>query len=710
MIFFKKNSCNFVHSKKEIKQLMEEFIQDLTKHFAVPFTNPVLIFTVLLFIVLISPLLLKRFNVPSIIGLIVAGVIIGPHSLNLIADNAGVNMFSSIGLLYIMFIVGLELDLNEFKANRNKSVVFGFFTFIIPLAVGYPVCRYLLGYDFNASLLTASMFATHTLVTYPIVSRMGVAKNQAVAITVGGTILTDTAVLIILAVILNNSMGMLNSQFLLRLFASLAVFSLIVFFVIPKIAQWFFQKVESEKYSHYIFVVFIVFLSGFLAELGGIEPIIGAFAAGLALNRLIPHSSALMNRIEFIGNSLFIPIFLISVGMLVNVSVVFSGTLTIYIAAVLSVVAIFGKWLAAFFTQKVFKYSISQRNLIFGLSSAHAAATLAVILVGFKAGIIDEYILNGTIVLILFTCLVASFITQKAAKEIAIAEEDEEIIPSELGHYAQEKILVPIADPANIGKHIELAMLLKDKKSVNSISLLGVVPNNEQAEKNIISFKKKLQEQVSDAVAADLEVDVIATIDHNVASGIVRTARETMSDIVILGWPGKVGVLEKLVGDKVDLIIKNVDKNLFICHLDKKMISHKRIVVVSPPLAEKELGFDVWVNKIVQLSKELTLPVLHIGHPETQNLIASQKKLKANFTYKVFEDWSDPMACGDEIKEDDIFILVSAHPGYVSHMSVLDNMPTRMEKRFPDVSRIVIFPKRYTIDMLVESDDYIFIP
>lgn len=689
---------------------MEQFIRDITTYFTVPFTNPVLIFGLLLFVILISPILLKRLNVPSIIGLILAGVLIGPHGLNLIEENAGVNMFSSIGLLYIMFIVGLELDLNEFKANRNKSVVFGFFTFIIPITIGYPVCRYLLGYDFNTSLLTASMFATHTLVTYPIVSRMGVSKNQAVAITVGGTIITDTAVLIILAVILNNSMGMLDTKFFLRLLASLTVFSLIVFFVIPRVAKWFFEKIESEKYSHYVFVLFIVFLCGFLAELGGIEPIIGAFAAGLALNRLIPHSSALMNRIEFIGNSLFIPIFLISVGMIVNISVVFSGTRTVYIAAVLSVVAIFGKWLAAFFTQKVFKYSLAQRNLIFGLSSAHAAATLAVILVGFKAGIIDEYILNGTIILILFTCIVASFITQKAAKQIAIAEEDEEIIPSELGHYAQEKILVPIADPENIGKHIELAKLLKDKKSVNSISLLGVVPNNEQAEKNIISFKKKLQEQVSNATAADLEVDVIATIDHNVASGIVRTARELMADIVILGWPGRVGVLEKLVGDKVDLIIKNVDKNLFICHLEKKMISHKRIVVVSPPLAEKELGFDVWVNKIVQLSQELTLPVLHFGHPETQRLIQNQKKLKANFTFIPFENWSNPMACGDEVKEDDIFVLVSAHQGYVSHMSVLDNMPTRMERRFPEVSRIVIFPKRYTVDMLVESDDYIFIP
>lgn len=689
---------------------MEHFISDMSHHFAIPFTNPVLIFALLLFIVLVSPMLLKRINVPSIIGLIIAGVIVGPYGLNLITDSAGVNMFSTIGLMYIMFIVGLELDLKEFKANQNKSVVFGIFTFVIPFLIGYPVCRYLLDLNVYASILTASMFSTHTLVTYPIVSRMGVSKNQAVAITVGGTILTDTAVLIVLAIVINSSQGAFEFQFLLKLLISLVVFSAIVFFIIPIIAKWFFQKMESEKYLHYIFVLFIVFLCGFLAELGGIEPIIGAFAAGLALNKLIPHSSALMNRIEFIGNALFIPIFLISVGMLVDISVVFDGYQAIYIAAVLSVVALVGKWLAAYLTQKTFKYSVAQRNVIFGLSSSHAAATLAVILVGFKAGIIDEYILNGTIILILLTCIVASFVIQKAAKQIAIAEEDEDIIPSELGHYAQEKILVPIADASNIGKHIELAMLLKDKKSVNSISLLGVMPNNEQAERNIIIFKKNLQEQLSDAVAADMKVDVIATIDHNVAGGIVRTARETMADIVILGWPGKTGILEKLVGDKVDLIIKNMDKNLFICHIEKDMISHKRIVVVSPPLAEKELGFDVWVNKIVKLSQELSLPVIHYGHPETQSLIANQKKLNANFIFKEFTNWSDPLAYANEVKDDDIFVFVSAHPGYISHIPVLDNMPTRLERQFPDITRIVIFPKRYTIDMLMESDDYIFIP
>lgn len=678
--------------------------------FTLPFTNSVLVFALLLLIVLLAPVLLKRINVPSIIGLIVAGVIVGPHGLNFIDKaNAGVEMFSTIGLLYIMFIVGLELDLREFSLNKNKSFVFGFFTFLIPLLIGFPVCYYLLGYDANASFLTASMFSTHTLVTYPIVSRLGVSKNQAIAVTVGGTILTDTAVLIILALVMSNSTGGLTFGFVVKLLASLVVFSAIMFIVVPRVAKWFFQKAETEKYSSYIFVLFIVFAAGFLAELGGIESIIGAFAAGLALNRLIPHTSALMNRIEFIGNALFIPIFLISVGMLVDISVVLNGPKTILVAVTLTVAAIVGKWLAAFFTQKAFKYSVVQRNLIFGLSSSHAAATLAVIIVGYHAGILDEYILNGTIILILLTCIVASFVTQRSAKKIAISDENAPLSKELMDEFGQEKILVPIANPSNIGYHVQLALLMKDEKSVNPISLLGVVNNDKEAEKNIVGFRKKLQEFVETATAAEVDVEIITTIDRNVASGVIRTARETMTDIVILGWPGKMGLLEKLLGDKVDLIIQNMDKNLFICHVDQKLISHERIVVISPPLAEKEDGFSVWVDKISQLSSELTIPVLHLGHPDTQKSIDELTK-SGKFDFIPFTDWENPLLCGDYIKKNDLIVFVSAHSGYVSHLPLLDHFPTRLENRFPNYSRIVVYPRRQMPDILLESDDSIFIP
>lgn len=689
---------------------MTEIISELQHEFTLPFTNPVLIFTILLLIVLLAPILLKRFNVPSIIGLIVAGVIVGPYGLNWIDNtHGGVEMFSTIGLLYIMFIVGLELDLGEFVKHRNKSLTFGFFTFIIPLLIGYPVCHYLLGYDVNASFLTASMFSTHTLVAYPIVSRLGIARNQAVAITVGGTILTDTAVLIILALVLSNNDGGINPGFLVKLVVSLIVFSVIIFVITPRIARWFFQKADSEKYSNFIFVLFVVFSAGFLVELGGIEPIIGAFAAGLALNKLIPHSSALMNRIEFFGNALFIPIFLISVGMLVDISVVFDGPRTLIVALTLTIVALVGKWLAALATQKTFRYSATQRTLIFGLSSSHAAATLAIILVGYRAGILDEYILNGTIILILITCIVASVYTQRAGRKIASSEENAPLSPSSMGHFAEEKILVPIANPTNIGYHVQLALLLKDKKSVNPISLLGVVPNNKEAEKNIVNFRKKLQEFVSTANAAEVNVDILTTIDHNPADGITRIARETMTDLVILGWPGKAGLWDRLLGEKVEQIIRYMDKNLWVCHVAQRLISHKRIVVISPPLAEKEDGFGMWTSKVSKLSSELSIPVFHLGHPDTQQIISGQKKM-GNFIFQPFQDWENPLSCGDQIRKDDLIILISAHSGYISHIPILDNLPGRLENRFPDHSRIVVYPKQLLAEHLLGTDDYIFIP
>ena len=690
--------------------MMINFLSISLSEFTLPIHNPVLIFAILLFIILIAPILLKRFNVPSIIGWILAGVIVGPYGLGLIdSANAGVEMFSTIGLLYIMFIVGLELDFNEFIQNRNKSITFGFYTFILPLLIGFPVCYYLLGYDINASLITASMFSTHTLVAYPIVSRLGISRNQAVAITVGGTILTDTAVLIILALILSNSDGGLSIFFLLRLILSLSLFSVFIFVLVPRIAKWFFKSADSEKYTNFIFVLFIVFLSGFLVEVGGIEPIIGAFAAGLALNRLIPHSSALMNRIEFFGNALFIPIFLISVGMLVDLSIVFNGPRTLIVAVALTVVALLGKWLAAYATQKTFKYSIVQRDLIFGLSSSHAAATLAIILVGFRAGIIDEYILNGTIILILITCLVATLFTQKAAKKIAISEENEPLTPAMMGDFAQEKILVPIANPSNIGYHVELALLLKDKKSVNSISLLGVLPNNEEAERNIVSFRKQLQEFISTATAAEVNVDIITTIDHNPSDGIVRIARETMTDLVVLGWPGKTGLWDKILGEKMDLIVKNLDKNMFICHVEQKLFTHKRIVVLSPPLAEKESGFALWVNKLSKLSSELSIPILHLGDPETQKVILDQKKAGSS-TFVPFTNWESPMTFCDQVNEDDLIVLISAHVGYISHIPILENLPTKIENRFPHHSRIVIYPKQYVAADLLGAEDFIFTP
>ncbi|TDP02121.1 cation:proton antiporter [Flavobacterium sp. 245] len=675
---------------------MIEFFRHFLHEFELPLTNPVLIFSLILFIILLSPILLKKINIPGIIGLIISGVIIGPHGLHLLEKNSAVNLFSTIGLLYIMFIAGLELDMNEFKANRNKSLLFGFFTFIIPLSIGFPVCYYLLHYEFNASFLTASMFATHTLVAYPIVSKLGIAKNQAVAITVGGTILTDTAVLIILAVIMGSSQGSLNQAFWIKLTVSLAIFSAIMFLVIPRIAKWFFKKLESEKHAHYIFVLSVVFFAAFLAEVAGVEPIIGAFVAGLALNPLIPHSSALMNRIEFIGNSLFIPFFLISVGMLVDVSVILSGPTALIVAATLSIVAIFGKWMAAFFTQIVFKYTKTERQLIFGLSSAHAAATLAVILVGYKAKILDENILNGTIILILITCIVASFATEKAAKKIAICEEEISHEDAGKDQILDEHILIPLAKTSATASLLDFALLIKDKKSPNPVTLLTIVPNNDQAEKNILKYRKAVDKFVIQGSASEVKINTIARIDHNPASGIARTSKEIMSDIVIIGWPKKTGFLDKIFGENVDSIINNVDKSLFICRFPTNFVEEKRLVFICPPFSERGIGFHLLLQKICRLSQELSIPIVLYADYKTHQAIqaiANNLRLNSKFGFKSVIEWDNFESISDEIKPTDLIVFNLSRKGSVSYQSIFERLPQKFEKFFSDNNIILVYPQ-----------------
>lgn len=406
---------------------MTDSLNRVLQQFHPPFTNPVIIFTLLIIIVLIAPLLMAKVKAPHIIGFILAGVAIGPHGLNLLTKNLAVDLLATIGLLYIMFIAGMELNLTEFTSKKHKSLVFGFFTFAIPIVIGFPVCYWLLNLPLLASLLTASMFATHTLVAYPIVSKYKIAHNEAVAVTIGGTMLTDTAVLIILPVIIGAKHGHLTLNFWLLLACSLAVFAFIVLQIIPRIAKWFLSRRNTSHTSQYVFVIACMFFSALLAQIAGVEPIIGAFLGALALNRLIPKSSQLFNNVRFVGNALFIPVFLISVGMVVNLHVLFRGPWALIIAACLTLVALLGKWTAALFTQKIFGYTNLQRQLIFGLSSSHAAATLAIILTGYQSKIIDDDVLNGTVVLILITCIIASFTVERAGKKLSLKTQPEPV-------------------------------------------------------------------------------------------------------------------------------------------------------------------------------------------------------------------------------------------------------------------------------------------
>jgi Kef-type K+ transport system membrane component KefB len=679
---------------------MKDFLKEVLHEFQTPFENSVLVFSLILLIILLAPVLLKRLRIPGIIGLIISGTLIGPHGLYLIEQNSAVRLFSTIGLLYIMFIAGLELDLGEFRKNKSKSLVFGLLTFILPISIGFPVCYYLLDYAFNASLLTASMFATHTLIAYPIVSRLGISKNEAVAVTVGGTIFTDTAVLVVLAVISGSAAGGSTNQLWMRLGISFAIFLLLVVFAVPRIAAWFFKRLEDEKNAHFIFVLSIVFICAFIAELSGLEPIIGAFAAGLTLNRLIPHTSSLMNRIEFVGNSLFIPFFLISVGMLIDVRVLTHGPQALIVAAALTIVALTGKWLAARLTSIIFRYTRAQRKLIFGLSSAHAAATLAVILVGFNLEIIDENILNGTIILILVTCLVASFITEDAGKKLVLQLDEEE---PELGTDRGQRILVPISNPATMERLIDFAITMKDAKNFSPIVGLTIVEDDDKAQGKILQARKMLEKAITHAAAADQKIEITATIDQNVTNGIKRVTRETFVTDIIMGWPSKTKLVDLIFGKTFDSVVNQTYQTVFITRFTLPLNVHQAMHLLCPHLVEREHGFHKWMEAVLRTATRLSLKVhVHSTQETFEEIEAHVRKYKVTIPvdFKECRDISNLSKFGRMVHTSDIIVLASARKGRLSYTPFLDVLPGKMIKAFQDNSLIFVYPEIETGETL----------
>jgi Kef-type K+ transport system membrane component KefB len=691
---------------------MNYFLEHLLSEFQFPLTNPVLVFSLMLFIILLSPILLRRIRIPGIIGLILSGIIIGPKGLGIIGENTlaaegWIKLFSTIGLLYIMFMAGLELDLNQFKRYYKKSLVFGFLTFAIPIALGYPLCLYVLNLNPLASLLTSSMFATHTLVAYPIISKYGLSKHNAVAITVGGTILTDTAVLIILAIISSSSKGQLDWNFWVSLLTSLTFFTVIMFYLVPKITRWFFKKLDSEKSSQYIFVLSIVFFSAFLAEAAGVEPIIGAFVAGLVLNRFIPHNSVLMNRIDFIGNALFIPSFLIFVGMVVDYRALFQGSWPLIIAAVLTLFAIFSKWLAALATQLIYKMSNVERKVIFGLSTSHAAATLAIIMVGYQDHILNINIVNGTILLILFTCMTASFVTEHAGKEllIQIADEGEdEVYETKLRN---KHLVVAMNELQGNEKLLEFALQVSDPKVINPISIVSVLPTSTYAERIIHKSRKNLEEIVKHFSGYETKLNTIATIDLNVSSGISRVSKELFADVVLVNDSNKINLFKRIIGDDRAHLMDSCDKTIFFCQVERPSVNYEKIVVVAPVLSELESTFVSWVERVFRLSHELKIPMEAFMHASTYDRflkVGIANKIIATTKHFPIEEISDFFMCAER-KENDFVVAVGARVGSVSYFPEAENFLSKVQKAYEDNDWVLVMPGQEKENLFKEYED-----
>lgn len=682
--------------------------------FSLPLKNPVIIFSLVLFIILFAPILFQKIKVPHIIGLILAGVIVGPYGLNFLSRDSSIVLFGTVGLLYIMFLAGLEIDMTEFKKNRNKIIVFGLTTFVLPLIAGTLAAHYVLDYDFLPSILLASMFSTHTLIAYPIASRYGVARNRAVTLTIGGTMITDILALLILAAVAGMAKGEVTSGFWVTLGISTLVFVGVIFFVFPIIIRWFFKKFE-DSVSQYIFVLGIVFLASFLAEVAGIEAIIGAFFSGLVLNRFVPHSSPLMNRIDFVGNALFIPFFLISVGMLVDVTVLVKGWGALKVAGVIVLVAVVTKYLAAWITQKIFRLSPDEGKMIFGLSTSHAAATLAIILVGYNIIIgetpngepirfLNEDVLNGTILLILISCAISSFVVEKASQNLALKEATK---PVKKGG-KNDKILISLSTAESVPELIDLGLFLKPNKSDMPVYALHVTTDDDD-EHTETAGKKIIDKAIMHAAATENTVTPLTRFDSSISNGIVYTIKEKHISDVLIGLHRHSNPKDFL-GPTTENILKDTTETIFIYKSVQPINTLNRMVVAITPKAELEPGFSHWFEKLTTIAAEAGLSMVFYGHENTLEALETKNSsgpnpVKAEF--RKFSKWEDFLIFSRELGPHDLFVIVSSRKAHLSYNQNLDRLPYYLANYFDQHSFLLVYPKQIGLALNRDEMSYV---
>ncbi len=661
-----------------------------------PFKEPVIVFTILITIILLAPIAFKKFRIPGIVGLIISGMIIGPNGLNLVVSGESIKLLSTAGLLYLMFLAGLELNSRDLLRNRNKSLVFGALTFFIPLIFGFFVAHFLLSYSLLASLLIASMFSTHTLISYPIASRLGITRTEAVTITIGGTIITDTAVLVLLAFISASTEGSFTFMFWIRMIFSLSAFSILILWGVPKISIWFFKNLEGESGSQYIFVLAMLYISGLLARAAGIEPIIGAFLAGLAMNKLIPHTSALMNRISFIGNNFFIPIFLISVGLMVDFSVFTNGFGALLFGVTLVVIAIASKYAAAFVMQLLYKYTNTERQVMFGLSVSHAAAIIAVVIVGYDLKIIGLDVLNGAIMIILVSCFIGSFVTERSGRKLAIAEAEK--IPIAVG--LPERILVPVSNPATIEGLIDFAILIRDSQASQPVYMLSVVPDDAFAQEQILKNNKMFESAISHAAAADTQLTLVSRVDLNVANGISRAVKELMINKIILGWNGKITTSNFFFGSIIENLTGSTEQMVMVVKATNPLNTINRIIVIIPENAECEVGFNTWLMMLKALAIRTSSSLVLTGFRKVLDeieAIYNSDIVNFKIEYQVSEV-SHPLI--EHVKkgtEQDLYAVIAARRRTLSYSHYIDHMPRDLARYYENNNFIIIYPEQRSV-------------
>ncbi|MHC3437532.1 cation:proton antiporter domain-containing protein [Natrialbaceae archaeon A-gly3] len=661
-----------------------------------PVEDPILVFTLALAVFLVAPLVIKRLGQPGIVGIVLFGAAIGPGGLGLLDETEAIVLLGEVGLVYLLFTVGLELDLRGFFQAPENAALFGLTTFFLPLSVGTAIGVFVLDLSTWAALLLAAVFASHTLLAYPIVNRLDITKNRAVTAVFGGILFTDTLALVVLAIVMGAvEDGGVTVGLFAQIFLSLVVLFGGVWLVVPRLARWFFQNLSQESYYEFLFVAVVLFGAASLAELLGISGILGAFVAGLALNRQIPRGGTLMNRIEFLGNAFFIPFFLLYVGILVDPGVILDGPRTLEVTAVIVATMVAMKAVAAWVVGAIQGYDRNERGVMFGLSTGQAAAALAITLIGFDVGLFSEHVLNAVVLMLLVTALISPWLTERFGQRIALEAEvepgDEESL--------DPRILLPLSSDADRRRRLlELAFVLKDRYGTEPVHLLTVVQpqHGGSTEADVANVERDLENAAGFGGAAEIPVKAETRVNHNVASGVVRGGMETRADMIVMGWDAKRSFGRRMFGSIIDQVLRRTTLPVVISRLGHPINTTQRLFVVVPPGIDHHEGFYEAVHIIKRLAIQLGTPMTVLvvdGSAHQYERLFGLVEQEFTAEFEEVGSWNRLVPeLEDRTGSDDLIGVLSPRAGSVGWHEELGDLPNQLIE-LPPESFIAIHPR-----------------
>ena len=634
-----------------------------------PITDPTLIFFVVLVIILTAPIVMSKLRIPHIIGMVLAGIAIGQYGFNILERDNSFELFGRVGLYYIMFLAGLEMDMEGVKKHTRHFVIFGLLTCFVPLFLTYVMAMTILGYSSAASFLLGCIMASNTLISYPIIGRYGLQRHQSVTLSVGSSMISLFMALVMLAA-LSGSFSKESSWLFWPLFIlKFALYCLASLVFIPKLTRYFLRR-YSDAVMQYIFVLAIMFLSAALTSAIGLEGIFGAFFSGLILNRYIPRVSPLMNRIEFIGNALFIPYFLIGVGMLINVRTIFTGFNMLWIVFLIVFFGTFGKALAAYISSLLFRYTKADGNIMFGLTSAHAAGAIAMVMVGMRLEVapgqylINDIMLNGIIMMILFTCIISTLMTEHAAKQIIIQEKAH--LQTEQPKDDDERILLCVKYPDIAPQLLYLSILMRNQRLNRELVALNVVYDGQNSSRDRTQGLQLLEQLQQQASASDVRVQTQVRLATNIANGIKHAFREFACSEIIMGMHVHTDISPRFWGEFIQSLYNGLNRQIVLTRFVQPMATLRRIRVAVPSRAEFEPGFRRWLERLCRISGQLDCRIQFHGRKDSLVLIAeyiNNRHPNVRAEYTPMEHWNELPQLAADMAEDHLFVVVTARKG-----------------------------------------------